>query len=182
MLARRNCLPAMQYHEVDGMAAFNQVCIGTLVRPLSVDPARERRGYFYFYAPVTTPQACAMGEQDYGFPTFLADIAFEETAVSFSCHLCADNTPILSLCLKKRETEPDMWAYTNLTNHRGQLRQSYFQARGESVVSDRSGRVHCELGTHVLSEWLGELRLGSISLHHRYAVNVEALLHTPRAV
>lgn len=175
-------LAAMQYHEVDGMEPFNQFCIGTLVRRLNDDPAHERRGYFYFYSPVTTQQACRVGEKDYGFPTFLANIKFEETAVTFSCHLFADDTNILSLRLKKREIEPDMWAYTNLTNNNGQIRQSYFQAKGDGVVSDRSGEVYCELGGHPIADRLRELRLGSISLGHRFATNAEALLHKARPV
>lgn len=175
-------LAAMQYQEVDGMEPFNQFCIGTLVRRLADDPVYERRGYFYLFSPVTTQQACRVGEQDYGFPTFLADIKFEETAVSFFCHLSADDTHILSLRLKKRETEPDMWSFTNLTNHKGQLRQSYFQAKGQGFCSERSGQVHCELGDHPLADRLRTLQLGSISLNHRYATEAEALLHKSRRI
>lgn len=175
-------LAAMQYREVDGMLAFNQFCIGTLVRPLTDDPVHERRGYFYLYSPVTTQQACRVGVKDYGFPTFLADIKFEETAVSYSCHLSADDTHILSLSLKKRETEPDMWSFTNLTNHNGEIRQSYFQAKGQGFASERASQVYCELGGHPLADRLRELRLGSSSLCHRFAPEAEALLHKARRV
>ncbi len=103
---------AFEYRRTD-IDAYNELSIALLVQrgrhPLpGIAAAKQvlQRRYeaFVWQLPVTTERARVAGVELYGYPKFLADIAFERTGESLRCELGLDGQRLLALDCRQGAT------------------------------------------------------------------------------
>ncbi len=96
---------AFEYHKTD-IDPYNEFAVAVIVsygkpRIAGITPvlqmARRHFSAYIWQLPVTTEIARKGGVQMYGFPKFIAGIAFEKSGSAITCHLSEGDEKILSL-------------------------------------------------------------------------------------
>jgi hypothetical protein len=169
-------MAGMEYRHVDILFPYNEFGIMVPATYHAEEHAPGEPGYLYRHLPVTTEDARWTGVENYGFPKFLADISFEETADLQRCRLEVEGREILTLEVTKGATEPQSWEIHNYTVREGALVTSLFQAQGPNHTSGAPGGARCALGDHPLAEELRALGMELTSVRHQYAPQVQATL------
>ena len=180
---------AFEYRDTD-IGPYNElgICFPILFNnpvslpfvPLLFDKSYPRLGFYVHHLPVTTEIANRAGRDFYGYPKFVADIHFEESAAQRTCHLHEGGKHILSLAVDKpegrtREEERDLVTYSILgdkvlkTVIQTKMRVEHRRIRGADLT----------LGEHEISRELKGLGISPRIIESRYADDMEALLPAP---
>lgn len=172
-------LLAWEYRRVDILFPYNGFAIFIPVVYNRNDKAQELPGYYFLYLPVTTEDARWGGVEIYGFPKFLAEIGFEDTAESRSCRLRAKGKNIIILEVKKLTIQSQSWDICCLTVKGRELVRSIFQVQGQRGSSDAPGGATFTLGDHPIAEELRALGIDQTSFQHEYLPQGQALFSKP---
>jgi hypothetical protein len=177
-------ITAYQYRESD-LGPYNEVSISIPVTideetPLFTGSLRKMPKVPLVYSlhlPVTTEIAWEVGVDFAGYPKFIAEIEFTEEANWWICELSADGKNVLKLSGRKlNPRKVPRYRVNPITFRRGYL------LRSEFVISERemgnSGRnedVKLEIGDHLISDELRELKLGRV-LGYQFCPQAQGIL------
>jgi hypothetical protein len=169
-------ITAYAYRDCD-VGPYNEVAIGFPVTlsegALSFTrPSRGQSGARVVYAhrlPVTTEIARDAGGEFANYSKFVADIAFEEADVTFSCRLAEKHDQVLSLTVSHLDLEAGERTYIHsLTFREGRiLRLEFVLSASERGKSGKAKGARLELGDHPITDELRELGLGRVVYCYR---------------
>ena len=172
-------LIAAEYHVIDSMDPYNEFDVVIPVIYQSRDKVSRPPGYFPLYTPVTTEQAVVAGVEIYGYPKFIADVSFEESAETRSCRVQAEGKDLIALEVRKSVAGFQSYDSYTYSVKGGQLLRAHLQAEGQNSTNYVSGGASYTLGDHPIAVKLRALEMDSTSVMHRYAPQIKALLHLP---
>jgi hypothetical protein len=167
-------MTAFEYRNVAGLAPYNEFSISVAVLYEKGLP-----GLYVVHLPVTTEEARVAGVEVYGYPKFIAEITFEESAEARRCRVRADGKDIVTLEVKKIVAEAQSIDYYTYTVKDKQLLRTLLQFKGQWGTSRVPGGASHILGDHPIAKQLGDLGLGATSLESTYSPRQQALLHLP---
>lgn len=172
-------LIAAEYHVIDSMDPYNEFNVVIPVTYQSRDKVSRPPGYFPLYAPVTTEQALVGGVEIYGYPKFIANISFEESAETRRCRVQVEGKDLIALEVRKSVTGFQSYDNYTYTVKAGRLLRTHLQAEGQNSTNYISGGGSYTLGDHPIAVKLRALEMDGTSVMHRYAPQIKALLHLP---
>ena len=168
-----------EYRNIDGLAPYREFSISVPVLYKKAGSASGLPGAYVIHLPVTTEEARWAGVEIYGFPKFIAEITFEDTADARRCRVCVDGVDIVTLDAPKVPAEPasnDYYAYTVKDE---QLLRTLIRVKGQWGTSRVPEGASCILGDHPIARELRGLDVGRTSLEHAYAPEQQMMLHLP---
>jgi hypothetical protein len=179
-------IAGIEYRDND-LGTYNELAIAFLVRqgdrrplPLigtTLDFMRGRLAAYIHRLPVTTAFSCAAGRDIWGFPKFVADVAFTDEQNRRTCTLKVDGDLVLSLTLRRggrfrfRDARLDAVAVHG-------LQRTPFVSSGTGV-GFRLGGATLTLGTHSLADELRALGLPRRALTTSWIEHMRATFHAP---
>ena len=143
---------------------------------------RDFRGYVW-QLPVTTERAREGGVDLYGYPKFLADIRFRESAGWTECTVGADGEEILALRVRQGPTRPGrLTRYRTISMRQGvPLFTNVLQLPHEFHETLDRGAATLEVaGRHPVCAQLASLGLGARPLLAQSIPSCETVLFAPR--
>jgi hypothetical protein len=137
---------------VDKRAPMLVGALGALGEPMA----------YVWQLPVTTEIARFGGVEFYGFPKFIAEIAFTRENGWIRCHLAADGQDILALGARQVDTKRAKRSRMHPLTMKGEriLRCEVIVNPRQMGVSRRAEDVTLELGDHLIAQQLRGLELG----------------------
>lgn len=129
------------------------------------------------HLPVTSAIARDAGIEFAGYPKFLASITFEKGNDWISCHLSESNKHILTLTGRKLELHKVARSRIHALTIRGGriLRCEFIVNERQEATSENSTDVRLELGDHIISQELRDLKLGKL-ITYQYSPELQAIL------
>lgn len=180
-------LAAIEYRRLGDISPYNEVAIMTPVlhKPLLNIPALpflfpgwfRSAGFFVYQMPVTTQEACELGEMVWGYPTVVADIAFEEIDDVRRCRLCVGGEDVLTLDVEQGPAKIRRIDYRVYTIKEDRLLRHTIQTEGLYYLSLLSGHASFTLGDHPIAEELRRLGVGTRAISRVFAGNASSLLY-----
>ena len=180
-------MAAMEYRSIADVEPYNEFAI---MVPVIYEPSRNvpglpllfpdrfaRFGLYVHHLPVTTQEAYVFGVEIWGYPKFVAEIAFEETERTRLCRLRADGRAIATLEVAKSTTRTrplDLYSYTVKD---GQLLRTRIQAHGQVSMPRLRGGASCDLGDHPVAEELRASGMRRSAVERLFAPQVQSMLH-----
>jgi hypothetical protein len=174
-------LGAYSYRRIEGLAPYNEFGVMAPCTYKESTGAPSLPGSFFYHLPVTTEEARLGGVEIYGFPKFVAEIEFEDGEQTCHCRVSEGGREIVSLQVNKVPTVPETSESYCYTVKDGQLVRTRVQSQGEAGASEVGGGALFFLGEHPVAEQIGALAMRDTSVGHRYAPQVQMLLHAPGA-
>ena len=177
-------ISAFEYHQSD-IGPYNELSVGVpivLDRPSplfvgTLSPVPTVPQVYIHQLPVTTEIARDAGIELYGFPKFLADIAFEREGPLVRCRLEKDGQSILTLTGRegqlKKTPRSRIHPFTVRTNH--MLRCEIIVSERQQVTGRGTSDVRLELGEHPMAQELADWKLGPV-LGYQYAPHHQVIL------
>jgi len=172
-------LAATEYRRIDRLRPYNEFGITVPVLYKSTDSIQGLPGYYVYYLPVTTQEACDHGIKVYGFSKFVAEISFEDTREMRCCRVRAKGKDIITLEVKKLPTQFQSWDYYIYTVKDRQLLRTRIPSQGQSGTTDIKGGASCTLGRHPIADELRALGINKISIWHQFAPQMQAIMYLP---
>jgi hypothetical protein len=180
-----------EYRRTD-IDPYNELLIAFLVThgrrsipgvDFAVQVAVRRYTAYVWQLPVTTERARVGGVEIYGYPKFLADIAFERGAGAITCRLGVGGTEILALHGKQPPTRPGRrMRYRSYSVKDGALLVTNVVIDPLECAESRGGAgARLVIGRgHPISDQLRELGLSEKPILYQYAPRTQAILFAPR--
>ncbi|MGB3906475.1 MAG: acetoacetate decarboxylase family protein [Anaerolineae bacterium] len=178
---------AFEYRELVDYPAYNEfgISIPVLYEPTVNIPGLpllapqwfKTYGLYVHYLPVTTEVARDGGIEIWGYPKFLAEIAFEETEESLRCRLRAEGKDIMVLEVEKLATRPRSMDWYTYTVKGHELLKTRIQVQGEIGMSALRGGATYTLGDHPIADELRSLDIGDKTVQCIYAPQLQSMLH-----
>lgn len=171
-----------------GLGPYNEVGIFFPVRyrpklnlplvPLLFEEAYKDMGLYIHRLPVTTEVALEAGQRIWGYPKFIADIAFEEAGGWRTCRLTEAGQLILELSIKIPEPGPlrrrDLTTFSVMEGRLLTARVNV-QASMHSTRIPKSAQL--TLGPHPQGEELKAWHLGTRAIETRFYTHMQAQLN-----
>ncbi len=180
-------LAALEYRRLADIAPYNEVAIMTPVlnNPLLNIPALpfffpgwfRSAGFFVHQMPVTTQEACELGQKVWGYPKFVADIGFQEIDDLRRCRLCIDGKEVLTLDVERGPAKIQRIDYRIYTIKEDRLLRHTIQTEGLYYFSLLSGHASFTLGDHPIAEELRRLGVGTRAISRVFASTASSLLY-----
>ena len=112
----------------------------------------------------------------FGYPKFVADIAFEDYENSSKCTLNHENQLILTLEVPKLDVEESFKEIQSFTVKDNKLLRTRVTSQGYSGSSEEKGQAMLILGDHPIAKEIGELLLRNESVGHSYEPKRQTVL------
>ncbi len=167
-------LMAMAYRQIDALPPYNE--FGVLLPVVYKNDVSDEPIYWVITLPVTTLEARDAGVMLYGYPKFVADIAFEHDGVASRCRVEAEGQTIISLEVDHRATTSQSFDLCTYTIKDDNLLKTRIRVQGEVGVSQAEGGAEFLLGNHPLAEKLRTLEMSAVSTRHQYAPRLQSIL------
>jgi hypothetical protein len=168
---------ALEYRSVDIMYPYNELAVTIPGKIRGVD--RETDLHYYLQLPVTTEDARWTGVEIYGFPKYIAAIAFEESDSDVVCALTLAGQEVLTLHVSKGIAKDDEWDVENLTYLDGEPLLSVFQGCGRRYASAVPGGSRLQFGEQRMAQGLRSAQIEPTSVSHFYCPGMRATLSAP---
>jgi hypothetical protein len=173
-------LMAMAYRQIDALPPYNE--FGVLMPVVYEDDVSEEPVYWVVTLPVTTPEARDAGVMLYGYPKFVADIAFEHDGVASRCRVEAEGQAIISFEVAHEEMDFQSFGLCTYTIKDNNLLKTRIQIQGEVGPSQAIGGARFMLGDHPMAEKLRMLEMSPVSVGHQYAPELQSILYLAEPV
>lgn len=153
-------MTALEYGNIDGLAPYNEYSITVpVLYNVAGHPSGLPCGYIT-HLPVTTEEARWVGVDLYGFPKFVAEITFQDTADGRRCVVRADSMDVITLQARKVHAIAESMEFYIYTLKDKQLIRTPVQVRGLWGTSRVSGGALCSFGDHPIVAGLRDVDLG----------------------
>lgn len=169
-------ITALDYRECDILYPYREVAVTVAGR---LRHGHGEEAHFYLHLPVTTEDARWTGVGIYGYPKFVAEIAFSMEGSAAVCALSLAGELILEIAADKAATTEQQWVVRNLTLRDGTPVLSEFSAEGQRGDVEAAGGASVRFGPHPIGRELAALGAGEQSLSHLYCPQVRAVLSVP---
>ena len=170
---------AYEHRQVEGYERYNEFGISVPVLYKTADREQGLPGIYVFHMPVTTEETRRDGVEWYGFTKFIADIGFEDVGEMRRCRVGAGGKDIITLDVKKMDTEPISLDFHVYTVKDGQLMRTLVQTYGQAGTSSLTGGASYILGDHIIAEELRNLEMGETALEYSFTLQMQMMLHKP---
>jgi hypothetical protein len=178
---------AFEYRRVADMEPYNEVAIGApvLYKPAVNMPVLpflfpklfKSFGFFVANMPVTTEDSRELGVKVWGYPKFLADIAFEELDNIRRCRVRLEGKNFMTLDVQQLPSKIQQLDFAVYTVKDGALLRHQLETEGLYGQSILPGGAKVSFGDHPLAQALRGIRLGKTALARVFGSNVASLLH-----
>jgi hypothetical protein len=178
---------AFEYRRLADLKPYNEVAIGVpvLYKPSFNVPALpflfpgffKSFGFFVVNMPVTTEDARELGVKVWGYPKFLAEIAFEELENMRRCRVRLEGKDFMTLDVQQLPAKIQQVNFTVYTVKDGSLLRSRLETEGLYGLSILPGGAGLSFGDHPLAQALRGIRLGKTPIARVFGSNVASLLH-----
>jgi hypothetical protein len=137
---------------------------------------RASISFWSWHRPAGPLARVSAGMEIWGYPKFLAEITFEETAESLRCRLRAEGKEIITLEGEKLATKPSTTDWPTYTVKDDELLWTRTHVQGEMGVWARRGGATYTLGDHPIADELRSLDLGEKAVQYIYGPHLQSLL------
>lgn len=145
--------------------------------PLGLEARWPGFGGFVVHLPVTHDRACQAGRSIWGYPKFVADMAFDLTPEHQRVELREGGKEILSLDIAARGSlVQDNSALVTYSEHDGHILRTTIPVRSAYRLAVRRPRGGFELGEHPLADGLRRLDLSPNPIATKCYVDHAAIL------
>ena len=148
------------------------------VNYLGID-SRFTMAYYCLYMPVSTPEACWVGEKLYGFPRLLAEITFHDMGKLMCCHAKADGKDIFLIEVPKMEPNNQRFDWYLYTIWKHKLVRTQMEVKGDYTINSAENTGRLMLGDHPIAQALAELEIDFTPTCQIYAPYLQGRLHKP---
>lgn len=172
-------LAAYEHRHIEGYEQYNEFGISVPVQYKTADKDPGLSGIYVLHLPVTTEETRRDGVDWYGFTKFIAEIGFEDMGETRCCRVQAEGKDIITLEVKKLDTESvsrDFYVYTVKDC---QLLRTLVQTHGQVGTSNLAGGASYSLGDHTIAKGLQNLEMGETVIEYSYTAQMQMMLHKP---
>lgn len=186
-------LTAFEYKDTD-IAPYNEFSVAALVTyrernipvySLLKQLMQNSIKTFILSLPVTTDRARRGGAELGGYPKFLADIEYRETAEERICVVSKDNRRLLTFYGKKIKTKngPKTHARVYTSMNGNAMSANLYMKQNEFAQTIGIGKSGIDIGSgHPMCDILSDIGLSKNPLVYQYVPNYEAILFNPKNI
>lgn len=189
----RAAIAVVSYNYIEtGVGPYGEIGVAALctldrqappVLPAMLEARYPGFGAFVLHLPVTTRIAREAGRAVWGYPKFVADMAFEFRPETHRVELREDGQDVLSLEVERRgRLVQDRKPLVTYSEHHGELIRTELPVRSTYHAGIGRPYGHLELGDHPIGKELRELDISSESIATKSYVDHAAILPAGQAV
>ena len=162
--------------DVQYVGPYREVSIQVPVEPLDSSPDES---YAHLFLPVTTEAARWGGVDISGFPKFIADIDIKKEEGNIVCQLFEGEKKILEFRFKDRIGTKNQWTWVYYGTRKQRNIMTSFDLQGLLAEDIFPENAQFELGSHKISDTLGEIILSEQIVRLMTGHAVSGILHKP---
>ncbi len=168
---------ATENRRIDILRPYAEIAIAVPVTRSAVGATVPRReGLWLMQHPVTTEDARWPAVENYGFPSFVAEIRFERQGDMRVAHLLSKGQEVLSLAVQETPTASTAWRMRLLAVRDGTWIESTFEAEGQRGESTVHAGAVLALGDHPLAHQIRETGCNHLSSEHVWIPDARGVL------
>ena len=164
-------LLCVEYHRIgdDAMAPYDEFAVMIPATPEGWQPPllpllTRGAGAYVWSLPVTTEPARALGDEIWGYPKTVADIAHRDDPTRRETTVVEDGDRVATVGIDWPRTWERRERFGGYAVREGRLERTPVEFQGKLGAVPLSGRVDVDLGDHERADTLRSLDLGSRSI------------------
>ncbi len=173
---------AIEVRKARGLSPYNEFSVEVPVVYRGTSKVSGLPGSCVLYMPVTTEEARWGGVEIVGLPKFIANIQFEDAGETRRCRVQADGKDLITLEVRKLETNAQSWDWYIYGVRDGQLLRTHIGNQGQRGVAAVRGGSSYTLGDHPVAEELRSLEIDAKSIEHEFVPKFHSLEDRPLKV